>query len=158
MFDTSLARDDDGPAHPARPTSGRLTSRRANSGRPSCGSQRPSRIGTWARTLAAVALLDASASAFRDPAPGARDAAADAEPAGRWASTVLVVIDAAAALIEAGDTDAAFLLLALTEPDQRRPARAHRAMRLLTSTRAPSAARLLPRSAPTGGRLSAGAM
>ena len=75
------------------------------------------RVTTWARTLAAVVFLDPNAPS--------RDASRDAESAaGRPAPTGLTVtrtaidaaIDAAAALIVAGDTDTAFLLLALTPP------------------------------------------
>lgn len=86
------------------------------------------RVTTWARTLAAVVLLDPNAPS--------RDASRDAESAAdRPAPTELAVtstaldasiaidaaIDAAAALIVAGDTDAGFLLLALTQPAPHRP-------------------------------------
>lgn len=84
------------------------------------------RVTTWARTLTAVVLLDPNALS--------RDASRDADSAaGRPAPTELAVtstaldaaigaaIDASAALIVAGDTDAGFLLLALTQPAPHRP-------------------------------------
>ena len=84
------------------------------------------RVTTWPRTLAAVVLLDPNAhfrAASRD-ADSAASRPAPTEPA--VTSTALdaaidAAIDASAALIVAGDTDAAFLLLALTPPAPHRP-------------------------------------
>jgi hypothetical protein len=129
----------------------------------------PRRVATWARALAAVVLLDPSALpgphstgtlmtaqsvgthltserplAKRHhaggPWPGSVPRTGRAVAAGPDVPTVLAVVDAAAALIEAGDEDSAFLLLALTEPASERPAGAPEALRLLTSTRPRAAA------------------
>jgi hypothetical protein len=135
---------------------------------------KPRRVATWAPALAAVVLLDPSAlpgprftptqvatarqragaraASVRPPTDGDRaaDPASDSSPAtgraaGRDVPTVLAVVDAAAALIEAGDDDSAFLLLALAGPAPDRPAGAHDALRLLTNTR-PRAATCVPPS------------
>jgi hypothetical protein len=139
----------------------------------------PRRVATWARALAAVVLLDPAAlpgarpTTRRKMTAGQRtgtDAASARPPtnryqaddplsesvprtgraAGRDVPTVLAAVDAAAALIEGGDEDSAFLLLALAEPAPARPAGARGALRALTSTRQPAAA-----CTPGGGRSAA---
>ena len=84
------------------------------------------RVTTWARTLAAVVLLDPNAP-FRDASrdadsAGGRPALTEPpSPAPPSTRALDAALDAAAALIVAGDTDAAFLLLALTQPAPHRP-------------------------------------
>lgn len=139
-------------------------------GRRKADRDQPRRVATWARALAAVVLLDPSAlpggrpTARRTMTAGQRTgtAAASARPptnrshaddpvsesvprtgraaAGRDAPTVLAVIDAAAALIQGGDEDSAFLLLALAEPAPQRPTEPRGALPALTSTRRQAAA------------------
>ena len=170
MTDTSPPRGGRHRGDLVRPEPGRASDPRGS------GRDQPRRVATWARALAAVVLLDPSAlpgprSTGSQAATAGRragsyavsmcsatnrfragDPSADSSlrtgraAAGRDVPALLAVVDAAAALIEAGDEDSALLLLALAEPAPERPAGARDALRLLTGTRSRGAA------CPPGGR------
>lgn len=109
----------------------------------------PGTHSTGTRTATAAHRVGAHVPSLRPPTNrdcADHDPSSDSVPrtgrvaAGRDVPTVLAVVDAAAALIEAGDEDSAFLLLALTEPDPERPVEARDALHALASTRPRAAA------------------
>ena len=79
------------------------------------GHGNPLRVTTWARALTAAILLDRAALRRTPPTTAGRRLAAPA-------LTALAVVDvAAAALIECGYDESAFLLLTLADPAPRTP-------------------------------------